>query len=123
MQGKTKFHEMRLKDTEFDKISTGKSVYLFYLNDLKDKEIKRNDIINVSKDTNLNEILKVKVVDLKHFQTFFDLASTLPLDQIGFANKNINDAVKYYNTIYPNVEKDKKDITALKIEVIYSYKN
>jgi len=123
MQGKTKFHKMSLNSTEFEKICNGESVYIFYLYDKKNQEIKQKDIINISKDTNLNEILKVKVIDLKHFQNFYDLANTLPLDKIGFADKSINDAVKYYNTMYPDIEKGKGDITALKIEVIYSYKN
>jgi len=122
MQGRTKFHEMKLIATEFDKICSGESAYIF-LNEQNNQEIKREDIITISTDTNINEILKVKVVNLKHFQTFFDLVNTLPLDKIGFAGKNIEEAVKYFNTIYPDVEKDKKTITALKIEVIYSFKN
>lgn len=99
-------HELKLKSQYFDLIKNGTKIYEIRLNDAKRQLIKIGDSIIFHKEPLLDEKLKLVVKDLIYFDSFENMAKTLPSNEIGFAGKSIREIIDTYHQFY-SVENEK----------------
>lgn len=111
-------HEMKLKEKYFDMIKVGKKIYEVRLNDEKRQLIGVGDVIVFKKEPNLVEKVDTIVKDLIHFNSFEEMAKTLPLDKVGFFNKKIKEVVDVYHEFYSQEEENKYGVVAIKVDKI-----
>ncbi len=111
-------HEMKLKGEFFNLIKSGVKTYEIRLNDEKRKLIKIGDIIIFKKEPDLEESFETKVKNLIYFNSFKDMANSLPLKNVGFENKSINYVVDIYHQFYSIENETKFGVLAIEIERI-----
>ena len=90
---------MKLRPEFFEQIRSGKRIYEIRLNDEKRQKIMAGDTIIFKKEPELLDGVIVKVVDVKRFESFEQMAQTLSLASIGFEGKNAGYVARYYNKI------------------------
>lgn len=111
-------HEMKLREIYFEKIKNGEKIYEIRLNDEKRQLLKIGDTITFQNESNLNDTIETKIVDLQKFDTFFDMASTLDLSLVGFDNTPKEKVVQIYHEFYPVEKETKYKVLAIKIQVV-----
>lgn len=111
-------HEMKLREIYFEKIKNGEKIYEIRLNDEKRQLLKIGDTITFQNESNLNDTIETKIVDLQKFDTFFDMASTLDLSLVGFNNTPKEKVVQIYHEFYPVEKETKYKVLAIKIQVV-----
>lgn len=92
-------HEMKLHNSPFKKIKDGTKTIEMRLNDEKRQKIKINDEIVFINRTTLEQI-KVKVINLHHFNSFEELYKNFNKISLGYEEKeeaNPKDMEKYYS--------------------------
>lgn len=110
---------MHLLPQYFDLISKGEKIYEVRLNKEKLKGIKEGDLITFSKLPENIEVITVKVLEIIKFNSFSDMANTLPHKEIGFDSKTNEEVIKVYKEIYPIDEEEKKyGVIVFKIELV-----
>lgn len=108
-------HEMKLKESPFERIKNGKKTIEFRLYDEKRKKIKIGDKIEFSKLPNLQETILVEVVDLYKEDSFENLFSKLYSDK-----EKINEKVNTMHTYYSPENEKKYGVLGIKISFIKS---
>ena len=83
----SKKYVMKLNDSPFRKIKSGKKTIEMRLNDEKRKLLKKDDIIIFCNRNDNNKTIKVKVVDLHKFENFEQLYNKFDKIKLGY-NKN-----------------------------------
>lgn len=109
---------MKLDAEFFDKVKSGKKTYEIRLYDDKRQKISVGDTIIFKKQPELIDGVVVRVVDMKRFESFEQMAMTLSLDAVGFENKNAKQVARFYHTIYDKQDEKKYGVVALKIELM-----
>ncbi|MBQ7351785.1 MAG: ASCH domain-containing protein [Clostridia bacterium] len=109
---------MKLKPEFFDQVKSGKKIYEVRLHDEKRQKIGVGDSIIFKKMPELIDGVIVKVVDVKRFETFEQMAMTLSLSSVGFDNKNAAQVARFYRTIYSKEDEKKYGVVAFKMELI-----
>ncbi|WP_052659336.1 ASCH domain-containing protein [Bacillus alveayuensis] len=64
---------MGLYKRAFDSIKKGKKIYEIRLNDEKRRKIRVDDVIEFTKVPEMDEKIKVKVLELRHYPTFAEM--------------------------------------------------
>lgn len=109
---------MKLKPEFFDQVKSGKKIYEIRLHDEKRQKIGVGDNIIFKKEPELLDGVIVRVVDVKRFNSFEDMARTLSLSSIGFDNKNATQVARFYRTIYSKEDEKNYGVVAFKMELV-----
>lgn len=113
-------HEMKLKDIYFEKIKSGQKIYEVRLNDEKRQQIDVGDVIIFKKEPQLVSEIKVLVKDLIYFNSFEEMADTLPPEKIGFSNSSTAEILSVYRSFYSLQDEQKYGVVAIKISMLES---
>lgn len=109
---------MKLKPEFFEQVKSGKKIYEVRLHDEKRQKIGIGDNIIFKKEPELIDGVIVKVVDVKRFDSFEQMAMTLSLSSVGFDNRNAQQVARFYRTIYTREEEKKYGVVAFKLELV-----
>ena len=109
---------MKLDAQFFDQVKSGKKIYEVRLYDEKRQKIGIGDNIIFKKQPELIDGVVVRVVDVKRFDTFEQMAMTLSLSSIGFDNKNASQVARVYRSFYSKEEEKKYGVVAFNIELL-----
>ncbi len=102
-------HEMSLNSSPFDKIKSGKKTMEIRLYDEKRRGVKVGDIILFSKLPKKEEKIKVEVVGISIFRSFYDLFSNFDKSKFGHDQTlSIQDQIKLQREHY-NAEEEMQD--------------
>ena len=111
-------HEMKLRSEFFDLVKSGQKIYEGRLNDEKRQLIDVGDVIVFKREPELVDAFDAVVEDLIYFDSFEQMASTLPLEKIGFVKETKQEVVNVYRQFY-SVENEKKyGVVAIKVAVL-----
>lgn len=116
-------HEMKLKESPFERIKNGTKTIEFRLYDEKRRKIKVGDKIIFSKLPELQEQLVVEVLDMYRAETFEKLFSKIYIDK----DKNeIDKKTQSMNQYYSHEQENEYGVVGIKIKVLknnfkYSY--
>lgn len=106
-------YNMKLDTEPFNQIKNGLKKIEYRLYDEKRKKLKIGDIIEFQKLPNLNEKIKVEIIDLKRFNTFQDM-----FKEYSDINKDINESVNYMYKYYSPKDEKKYGCIAISINII-----
>ncbi|MBR2024747.1 MAG: RNA-binding protein [Clostridia bacterium] len=109
-------HYMKLQPSPFETMKIGMKDIEMRLNDDKRQAIKIGDIIEFT-NTESGEILKVKVINKHHFNSFDDLYKTFDKSRLGYRENEVahpNDMTKYY----PKEEIAQNGVVGVEIQLI-----
>lgn len=109
---------MKLKSEFFDKVRSGSKIYEVRLNDEKRQKIGIGDCIIFKKEPELLDGVIVRVVDVKRFESFEQMATILSLESVGFEKKNASQVSRFYHTIYSRADEKKYGVVAFKLELV-----
>lgn len=109
---------MKLKSVYFDLIKAGQKVFEGRLNDEKRQLISAGDSIVFKREPALEDSFNAVVKDLLFFDSFEKMASTLPLEKLGFANKTVNEVMEIYHQFYSVEDENKYGVVAIEVENI-----
>ena len=107
---------MKLKSEFFDQVKSGKKIYEVRLNDEKRQKIGVGDSIIFKREPELIDGVIVKVVEVRLFDSFEQMAMILSLSSVGFDNKNASQVSRFYRTIYSKEDEKKYGVVAFRIE-------
>ncbi|SCZ11785.1 ASCH domain-containing protein [Alkaliphilus peptidifermentans] len=100
-------HQMGLYGKYFEIIKDGKKKVEVRLNDEKRRKINVGDTIEFINASDLNEILKVQVVELRKFVTFKDMYESIPFKDFGCEGWTIKEMLEKTYEIY-TLEQEKE---------------
>ena len=107
---------MKLKEEFFDQMRDGKKIYEARLYDEKRQKICIGDTIIFKKMPNLIDGVVTKVIDVKRFDNFEQMAQTLSLTGLGFEKKNSAQVARFYRSIYGKEDEQKFGVVVFKLE-------
>jgi ASC-1-like (ASCH) protein len=112
-------HTMKLLESPYDRISSGKKTIEIRLFDEKRQKINVGDTIEFSKLPELKEKLKVRVIELLRYKTFKDLINDYGLEYYGHSkNYLIKDFLEDIYKIYSKEDEKKYGVLGIKIQII-----
>ena len=111
-------HEMKLRSIYFDLIKDGTKIYEGRLNDEKRQLIDVGDVITFKREPELKDSFNAIVKDLVYFDSFEEMANTLPLQKVGFETETPNEVVDIYHQFYSIEDENKYGVVAIKVEVL-----
>lgn len=111
-------HELKLRSVYFDLIKNGVKIYEGRLNDEKRQQIDVGDIITFKREPELKDAFNAEVKDLIYFNSFEEMANTLPLDKVGFEKETPDEVVGIYHQFYSLENEKKYGVVAIKVEVL-----
>lgn len=106
-------HEMKLKESSFERIKNGTKIIEFRLYDEKRRKIKIGDEIKFYKLPDLQEQLVVEVLDIYRDDTFERLFSKIYTDRTEIEKK-----VKSMNQYYSHEQEKEYGVVGIKIKVL-----
>jgi ASC-1-like (ASCH) protein len=109
---------MKVKPEYFEKIKSGKKIYEIRLLDDKRKMLKVGDTVLLKKEPELFDGIVIRISEIKHFNTFLEMAQRLSIKDIGFEGKTAAEVNDIYHTIYSVEDEVKYGVVALKMEVL-----
>ena len=111
-------HEMKLRSIYFDLIKSGVKIYEGRLNDEKRSLIDVGDVITFKREPELKDSFNAVVKDLVYFESFEEMANTLPLEKVGFEKETPEEVVAIYHQFYTTEDEAKYGVVAIKVEVL-----
>lgn len=108
---------MKLQEEMFNKIKSGNKYYEARVNDEKRQRVKVGDTIIFKKLPDLIDGVVTKVVDVKRFDSFEQMARVVNLAGIGFENKDAIEISKYYRKFYSEAEEKEFGVVVFKLEL------
>lgn len=109
---------MKIQEDFFEQVKSGKKVYEVRVYDEDMQKIVIGDTIIFKKMPNLIDGVVTKVVDVKKFDTFEQMAQTLSLSSVGLDKKNASQVSRFYRSLYSKEDEKKYGVIAIKIEKI-----
>lgn len=113
---------MKLNDSPFDRIKSGKKVIEIRLFDEKRKLLTLGDTINFLRIPDIEESkveLKVQVTGLLRYQTFADLVNDFPITYFGYPNDHGKDVfIDSIYKIYTPEQEAKYGVLGIRIKLI-----
>ena len=110
---------MKLRELPFEQIKSKQKIWEVRLNDDKRKSIHIGDSILFRKLPDLFEGVVCRVVDIKHFQSFREMARVLSLTSLGFEMGTTADTCEeVYHTYYTPEEEKEFGVVAFKLELV-----
>lgn len=107
---------MKLREEFFDKMKAGQMIYEVRLYDEKRQKICVGDTIIFKKMPDLIDGVVTKVMDVKRFETFEQMAQTLSIESLGFDKKNASQVSRFYRSIYGKEDEKKYGVVVFKLE-------
>lgn len=117
LSGKT-VHEMRLADAPFDMIKSGKKTVEVRLSDEKRRQICVGDIIIFCRKSGIGDTCAVNVVDLRHYNNFFELFSAESLAAAGCENMTAEQAAQSMYQYYTAEQESGFGALAIQIKLL-----
>ena len=111
-------HEMKLRSVYYDLIKQGTKIYEGRLNDEKRQLIDVGDVITFKREPELKESFNAVVKDLVYFDSFEEMANTLPLQKVGFLTETQDEVVDIYHQFYSIEDEKKYGVVAIKVEIL-----
>lgn len=111
-------HQLKLRPIYFDMIKSGDKIYEIRLNDEKRKNIKVGDTIIFKKEPELTQTLSTIVEKLILFNSFKDMAKSLPLNEVGFPTQTADEVISIYHEFYSLIDENKYGVIAIKINLV-----
>ena len=108
---------MNLQSVYFEKIKNGTKIFEIRLNDEKRQKIKVGDCIIFVNQANKNQTIEVVVEDMLHFVSFKQMASSLPLNQVGFDGLSVSEVEKIYHEFYSTENEKHYGVLAIKVKL------
>ena len=109
---------MKLSGEHFDRLKTGKKIYEVRLYDETRRKICIGDNIIFKREPDMLEGVIAKVVDVKKFDTFEQMASILSIESIGFEGKNASQVSRHYLKLYSKADEKNYGVVAFKLELV-----
>jgi ASC-1-like (ASCH) protein len=107
---------MKSREEFFDKMKAGQKIYEVRLYDEKRQKICVGDTIIFKKMPDLIDGVVTKVMDVKRFETFEQMAQTLSIESLGFDKKNASQVSRFYRSIYGKEDEKKYGVVVFKLE-------
>jgi ASC-1-like (ASCH) protein len=113
------FHEMSLNSSPFDKIKSGKKTIEIRLYDEKRRGVKVGDTIVFSKLPKKEEKIKVEVVGISIFKSFYDLFSNFDKSKFGHDQTlSIQDQINLQREHYTSEEERQHGVVGIHIKFL-----
>lgn len=109
---------MKLSGEHFDKLKSGKKIYEVRLHDESRQKIGIGENIIFKREPDMLEGVIARVVDVKRFDTFEQMASILSIESIGFDGKNASQVSRHYLKMYSKADEKKYGVVAFKLELV-----
>ncbi len=110
---------MKLNESPFERIKSGRKIIEIRLFDEKRQKLKVGDTIQFSKLLKLKEKISVEIIGLLRYKTFSELVADFPITYFGYAdNFNKEDFVNSIYTIYSKEEEKRYGVLGIKIRLI-----
>lgn len=100
-------HTMKLYAEPFKSMKSGKKTVEVRLNDDKRRKINCGDVIEFNRIPDENESLKVKVLELRRYDSFQKMYEAIPENDLDAAGESIEEMVESTYQIY-SPEQEKK---------------
>lgn len=110
-------HTMNLQSIYFEKIENGTKIFEIRLNDEKRQKIKVADSIIFASQADQSQKIEVIVEDLFHFASFKQMASSLPLNKVGFEGLSVSEVEKIYHEFYSSENEKHYGVLAIKVKL------
>ena len=111
-------YTMRLSETPFRQLKNGTKTIELRLNDEKRRRIKIGDTIQFINLEDKKDTLMTKVVDIYTFDSFADLYSVLPLEDLGYDETEFSTASpKDMDKFYTPEEQSHYGVVGFRIEL------
>jgi len=112
-------HPMKLRPRPFEDIKAGHKKIESRLFDEKRRHIQAGDEIDFFKLQDLQETVRVRVLELRTFPTFRELGEAFPLADFGMEKvATVQDYADAMHEIYDEEEEKAVGVVALRIEVV-----
>ena len=109
---------MKMEENFFEQVKSGKKVYEVRIYDESMRKIVVGDTVIFKKLPNLIDGVVAKVVDIKRFDTFEQMAQTLSLESLGFEKKNATQVARILRSMYTKEDEKNYGVIAFKIEKV-----
>ncbi|MDP2749824.1 MAG: hypothetical protein Q8O89_03255 [Nanoarchaeota archaeon] len=111
-------HSMKLLESPFERISSGKKLIEIRLFDEKRQKLNVEDMIEFSKLPDLKDKLKVEIVALLRYKYFKDLIADFGMEYYGYPKDYpIKDFVNSVHKIYPKEKEQQYGVLGIKIKL------
>ena len=111
-------HELKLQPEYYDYILNGTKRIEIRLYDEKRRKIKIGDTIKFSKEPELKESFKVKVVGLLRYNSFEDMFKDFDISILADISMTKEDLIKELEQFYTKEKQDKYGVLGIRIELI-----
>ena len=112
-------HQMKLYESPFDRIKSGKKRIEIRLFDEKRQSLNLGDVITFSKLPDLNDELSVEVIGLLRYRTFQDLVDDFPMSYFGYTDDHNKRAfVESIYQIYSKEDEQKYGVLGIRIKLV-----
>ncbi len=112
-------HSMKLLESPYERISSGKKTIEIRLYDEKRQELNVGDIIEFSKLPDLEDKVKVEIVALLRYKSFKDLVTDFGMEFYGYPKDySIEDFVNSIYTIYSKEKEQQFGVLGIKIKLL-----
>ena len=112
-------YSMKLLESPYDKISSGKKTIEIRLFDKKRQELNIGDIIEFSKLPDLSDKLKVEIIALLRYNSFMELINDFGMEYYGYpGDYPVKDFLENIYTIYSKEKEQKYGVLGIKIKLL-----
>ena len=112
-------HQMKLYESPFDRIKSGKKRIEIRLFDEKRQSLNLGDIITFSKLPDIDDSLSVEVIGLLRYGTFQDLVDDFPMSYFGYTDDHDKGAfVESVYQIYSKEDEQKHGVLGIRIKLV-----
>ncbi|MEA3329881.1 MAG: ASCH domain-containing protein [Nanoarchaeota archaeon] len=112
-------HSMKLLESPYDRISSGKKTIEIRLFDEKRQKLNVGDTIEFSKLPDSEDKVKVEIIALLRYKSFRDLVNDFGMEYYGYPKDNSTD--EFVNSIYTIYSKEKEQqygVLGIKIKLL-----
>lgn len=111
-------HLMKLYDNPFDLMKNGKKTIEVRCNDEKRQQLRIGDTIVFCRFSNSSERITVQVTDLRRFDSFKELYTSLPSERFGMEETDIDTILSTVYSIYTKEEEATYGALAIFVKVL-----
>ena len=107
--------EIKVQPIYYEKIKNREKIYEGRLWDEKRRLFKVGDKLKIYKEPDLKEFVILTITDLERFSSFREMATKLPLKDIGFEGCSVGEVVSLYGKFYSKEDEKKYGVVAIKL--------
>jgi ASC-1-like (ASCH) protein len=113
-------HSMGLYERPFNSIKKGQKIYEVRLNDEKRRKIQVGDVIEFTKVSEMDEKIKVKVLELRRYPSFEEMYKDIPFSLFDCDGWTLEEMINSTYEIYSKEQEQHWGALAIKIQLIES---